>query len=98
MLLYVPGTAQIRTNAHSVDRARGPFDLDLFAAAKTIPGVSSGLQACSRACIHPGEKSTCLESGKWSVTAFGGQVGPVLEKQLVGAYNPQMIHSNLMQP
>ena len=37
MLIYLPGTAQLRMDAHPVDRARQPLDLVLLRTANTIP-------------------------------------------------------------
>jgi len=41
VLISLPGTAQLRMNAHRVDRARPPFDLGRLPTANAIPGVSS---------------------------------------------------------
>jgi hypothetical protein len=41
VLIYLPGTAQLRMNAHSVDRARPPFHLGGLPTANAIAGVSS---------------------------------------------------------
>lgn len=41
MYIYPPGTAQVRMNAHPVDRARQPFDLGLLQTANAVLGGSS---------------------------------------------------------